>query len=267
MGCNYQGSAVVFLENPLKMMASKYLLAVTLLSGAAWCSAQDSVKVKPFKKIIASPRVNLILEKGDKESVRILYNRIPKNKVNVVVKGNKLRIYLDHARLVEKQVRTYNNGNRETHGMYAGYSITAYVTYKELKSIEIRGEEELRCDSEISANKFKLKAYGESEIRLASLQARKFKVSLYGENNLRIQSGETTRQVYRLFGENKIDTHGMKSEVASTRIYGEGTISVNASDKVRVNAFGEPEIRVEGTSYISRGIILGRADIRLIGNR
>lgn len=245
------------------MKTPKYALVVALVCAAAWCSAQDSVKVKSFKKIIVSSRVNLILEKGDRESVRILYNRIPKNKVNVVVRGNKLRIYLDHARLVEKQVRDYENGNSGTHGLYSGYSITAYVTYKELKALEIRGEEELRSDSEITADKFKLRSYGKSEIRLASVRTRKFKTSLYGENNLKIQSGETTHQVYRLFGENKIDTRGMKSEVASTRIYGEGTVSVNASDKVCINAFGEPEINVEGTSYISRGIIVGRADIHV----
>lgn len=247
-------------QNPLKMKISRYLLVVALVAGAALCSAQESVSVKPFKKIIASARVNLILEKGDRESVRILYNRIPKSNVNVVVRGNKLKIYLDHARLVEKQVRDYKKDYSGTHGMYEGYSITAYVTYKELKAVEIRGEEEFRCDTEIITDKFKLRAYGKSEIRLASLRARKFKASLYGENNLKIESGETVHDVYRVFGENKVDARGLKSKVASTRMYGEGRIMVNASEKVRINSFGEPEIWVAGNPFISRGIILGRAD-------
>jgi hypothetical protein len=50
--------------------------------------------------------------------------------------------------------------------------------------------------------------------------------------------------------------------VASTRVYGVGRVRINASDKVRVNALGEPSIFVEGTSYVSRGIIIGNADIR-----
>jgi len=85
------------------------------------------------------------------------------------------------------------------------------VTYKDLKSIEIRGDGEIRCDSALSAEKFKLKAYGENEIRLASLTSGKFKASLYGQNELRIISGSTGQQTYRLFGENRIETRGFKS--------------------------------------------------------
>lgn len=243
-------------------MKIKILFSIALLL-ANIARSQEIVPLKSFNKIVASPRVNVILQKGEQESIRILYNDIPVNKVNVKVKGNKLKIYLDHARLVEKQVSITENGQRRKKGIYSGSSITAYITYKELKSLEIRGEEELRCDGEIKAEKFKLRAYGESEIRLQSLHVVKFKTSLYGENDLKIMSGETVRQVYRLFGENKIDTRGMKSEIASTRIYGEGKISVNASEEVRINAIGEPTINIEGTSIISKRIIVGHADIRV----
>ena len=240
----------------------KILFSIALLtSGIA--NAQEMVSLESFNKIVASPRVNVILQQGDHESIKIIYNSIPEDKVNVIVKGNRLRIYLDHARIVEKQVHIKENGHHTKRGIYAGSSITAFVTYKSLKSLEIRGEQELRCDGDISTDKFKLRAYGESEIRLASLHAKKFKTSLYGENNLKISSGETNRQVYRLFGGNKIDTRGMKSAMASTRIYGEGKISVNASEEVRVNAFGEPTINIQGTSIVSKGIIIGHADIRV----
>ncbi len=233
---------------------------------AGFLAAQDQTEeivVSAFSKVVASPRVNVILEKGDKESVRILYNKIPKGNVNVSVRGGKLKIYLDHAKIIEKQVRRYGDDNHKgKHGIYDGSSITAYVTFRELKGVEIRGESELRCDSEIRAEKFKVRAYGENEIVFGSLHTTKFKASLYGENELKIKGGETEHQVYRLFGENTVLTLGMKSAVASTRIYGEGRMRLNASDKVRINALGEPIIFVEGTSYISRGIILGRADIR-----
>lgn len=247
----------------MKKYKSLFLLMAGLLS-AGFVQAQDSQKnLKSFKKITVSPRVNLILQKGDNESVRIIYNDIPQSKVNVIVKGNKLKIYLDDARVVEKQVRIYKKGNTQKQGIYHGSSITAYVTYKELKTVEIRGDQELRCDDEIRTNKFKLKAYGETEIRLAALDTRKFRVSLYGTNDVRIKSGSADDQVYRLFGDNKINTIGLKSATATTRIYGEGKVSISASDEVRINAFGEPSIHIEGTSIISKGIILGRADIRL----
>ncbi len=240
----------------------KILFSIALVT-TSMATAQEMVPLESFNKIVASPRVNVILQQGDHESIKIIYNSIPEDKVNVIIKGNKLRIYLDHAKIIEKQGRVTENGQHTKRGIYAGSSITAFVTYKSLKSLDIRGEEELRCDGEIRADKFKLRAYGESEIRLASLHAKKFKTSLYGENDLKISSGETNRQVYRLFGENKIDTRGMKSAMASTRIYGEGKISVNASEEVRINAFGEPTINIQGTSIVSKGIIIGHADIRV----
>ena len=236
---------------------------LTLLIFAGSAAAQDTISLQPFEKIIASPHVNVILEKGDKESIRIEYNDIPKNKVNVVVRGSKLKIYLDHARIVEKQVRLHREGYSTKEGIYKDQSITAYVTYKSLKGLEIRGDQELRCNGEINADKFKLKAYGETEIHLASLHTKKFKASVYGENQVTIKSGETDRQVYRLFGENKINSRGLKSVFTTTRIYGEGTISVNATDEVHVSVMGEPRINIEGTSIVSKGIVLGKADIRV----
>jgi len=223
-----------------------------------------SESLSHFNKIVVSPRVSIILQKGDKESIRMIYNDIPKNKVNVIVKGNKLRIYLDHARITERQVRNITiNNNSNKHGIYEGSSITAYVTYTDLKSIEIRGEGEIRCDSMITAQKFKVKAYGENEIHLASVITTKFKATLFGQNDFKILAGSTDHQTYRLFGENKVDTRGFKSEIASTRIYGEGKISVYASEAVRINALGESTIYIEGTPMISKRIILGRTSVRV----
>ena len=261
-----KGCAVVLMETHQIMKKTNKIFSL-LLAGMllpTFSQAQDTQNdIRSFNKVTVSPGVNLILQKGVHESVRILYNDIPQSKVNVVVKGNKLRIYLDDARVIEKQVRVFKKGNTQKQGIYHGSSITAYVTYHALKAVEIRGDQEFRCDDEIKTNKFKLKAYGEAEIRLAALDTRKFKVSLYGNNDVRIRSGVADDQVYRLFGENKINTIGLKSATATTRIYGEGKVSIYASEEVRINSCGEPIINIEGTSVISKGIILGRADIRV----
>jgi Putative auto-transporter adhesin, head GIN domain len=243
----------------------KKLTIITLIIVFALSShlmAQEQQKpLFHFTKIVASPRVNVILQKGDKESIRMVYSNIDAGKVNIKVRGNTLRIYLDHARVTERQERMTINGYTQKHSIYQGASVTAYVTYRQLKGLEIRGEEEIVCESEINTNKLKLKAYGESAIRLNSLNATKFKASLYGRNNLKIAGGTVNHQTFRSFGENKIDTRGMKSETASTRVYGEGTISVNTSDEITINAFGEPEINVSGNGHIHKGILIGRIDI------
>ncbi|MEJ0057935.1 MAG: DUF2807 domain-containing protein [Bacteroidota bacterium] len=110
--------------------ALKSLIVAIVSSLPVLSYAQETITLNSFEKIIASPHVNLILAKGDKESIRFEYNDIPQNKVNVVVKGNKLRIYLDHARITERQVHT----GYGKHGIYNGSSVTAYVHLPEIKS-------------------------------------------------------------------------------------------------------------------------------------
>lgn len=228
-------------------------LTICLLMFAKNTQGQEDYRLSRFTKIIASPHVNVFLKKGEKESIRLVYSNVEAEKMNVVVHGNRLSLFLDNARIVDK--------NRSTNRLYNDVTVTAYVTYVELTSVEMRGAEELYSEDTIRSKKFKLRAYGESEIRLAGIDVKKFKTSLYGENILKIKSGFASHQVYRLFGENKIDTRGLKSTSASTRIYGEGKITLNAAKQVVINAFGEPKINIDGNAYISKGIVIGRVDI------
>jgi len=235
-----------------------FLLASTLLFAQSEEKPLDS-----FDRIVASQYVNVILEKGEKESIKLVYSDVDPEVVNVKVRRKKLHIYLDDAKLVGKQDKYYYNGNKYTRSRYNGSSITAYITYKELRGLEIRGEEELVCNGAINADKFKLKVYGESEVTLSSLQTNRFKASIFGTNKIEIKAGAAGHQLYRLFGENKIDTQNLSSNTAASRIYGEGRLTLNANDELKITAFGEPEIRLSGPAHINKNIILGRADIKV----
>lgn len=236
------------------------ILLALALSPQLMIAQEIQKELLPFSKIIASPKVNLILKKGDKEDIRVVYNDVSKGKINILVKGKTLHIFLDEARRVEKTAH-YNNNHGNRHGIYAGVSLTAYVTYRTLKSLEIRGNQELTCLDAIDADKFKLKAYGENDITFASLKSEYFKASLYGENGLTIKDGKVIEQKYRLFGENKIDARAMKSAYTSTSIFGEGRLRINSSEEVVVNAFGEPKIDVDGGAHVNRRLIFGKAEI------
>lgn len=237
-------------------------VALSIITGYAY-SQELKKDVDAFSKITVSQRINLVLEKGSKESVRIAYKNVDPSKINVKVNGSRLVIYLEGARLIEKQRRRDDDWSDEREGIYKDAVVTAYVTYRDLSKVEVRGEQEVTCDSDIDTEKFKLKAYGEIDARFKSISAKTFKATLYGENKLRINGGQAGHQVYRLFGENRIDSRALASETTSTKIYGEGKISLHASDEVRITAIGEPKIDVNGTSHISKGLIIGNADIRM----
>ncbi len=244
------------MKNPRKnFLVAISLLLLTIQVAIAQEITQD---LKSFRKIVASPRINLILEKGDKESIRLVYSNVTPDKINIEVQRHTLRLYLDDAKVTEKLERLTPNEKRS---IYRDTYITAYVTYKELEHLEIRGNQELTCNSPILADRFTLKAYGENEIRLSSVKTDYLRMSLYGENDLHIKGGKAEFQKYKLFGDNKIDTQNLKSYSAITNSFGESIVKLTTQDKLRVNAFGESQISYNGDANVNKGLIFGHTEI------
>lgn len=234
------------------------ILAFLVLAVQLSIAQEITRDLKSFRKIIVSPKINLILEKGDKENIRLVYDNVSPDKINIEVQGHTLRVYLDDAKVTERTLRI-NDFERKS--IYHDVNITAYVTYRELEHLEIRGNQELTCNGPIRAERFTLKAYGENEIQLASVKTDYMRTSLYGENDLRIKGGKAEYQKYKLFGENKIDTQDLKSYSATTNTYGESRIKLSTQDQLRVNAFGESQISYTGDASVNKGLIFGHTRI------
>lgn len=240
-----------------------YMKSITLIVLAALASvpavqAQEiNMDLKPFRKVIASPHVNLVLNKGDQESIRLVYRRVSADKINIRQHGKTLHIYLDDAKVVEK---TRKHGYSRV-GIYPDANVTAYVTYKSLEELEIRGNQELSCLDPIRAKRFTLRAYGENEITLASLNTGYLVTRLYGENSLKINDGKAEFQKYSLYGENEIDTRPMKSYSTTANIYGESRLHLSTDDELKVNSFGEGRVLYNGDAEVSKRLMFGHTTI------
>jgi len=215
-----------------------------------------------FDKIVVSPKINVILQKGDKESIRIQYTNINEDEINLEIRHNKLHVFLDGSKLFPKQEKRQEGHCTFKKDKYRYATITAFITYRELKSLEIRGEEEVTIEDAISSEKFKLKAYGAAEIQIASLTTGKLKAKLYGENRLKIKEGEIKSQKYKLFGDNKINTEAIESQTITSTIYGEGLVRVKASDEMTLTSFGDPYIQLSGRANLNHRIVIGNPHIR-----
>ncbi|MBL0740182.1 GIN domain-containing protein [Chryseolinea lacunae] len=241
---------------------SRNTLLAALLFASLSLAAQDAKEIsrdlKPFRKVVASPKINLILEQGDHESIRLVYSNVNADKINIKVHGHTLRVYLEDAKVTERNERVSPHGRR---GIYHDVTVTAYVTYRQLEHLEIRGNQELTCKSPLTAEKFVLKAYGENEITLASVKSDYLKTSLYGENKLRIKGGKAEFQKYKLFGDNRIDTQELKSYSATANIFGESKLKLSTQDQLKINAFGESQISYNGDASVNKGLIFGRTEI------
>ena len=240
---------------PLRTIA---LIGVAaLISTSQRSFAQDIDRdLRPFDRVVVSPRINLVLEKGESPAIRVSYEGVSPDKINIEVKNKTLRVFLDDAKLSEPSEKDMGS-----HSVYRDAEVTAYVTYTTLQHLEMRGNQELTCNGPLSARKVVLRAYGENVIDINSINAEYFKTSLYGENKLKVHGGRTEYQKYRLFGENKIDTRAMKSYATTTNSYGESRIRLYSHDELRINAFGESDISYMGDANINRGLIFGHTKI------
>ena len=208
-----------------------------------------------FDKIKVGPLVNVVLTEGAQEHIRIEYKGISPEKINYSVKGNTLNIYLDDAKYTVKTEEVNNNGYKQKVPIYRGVEITAYVTYQNLKEMEIRGEEKVSCKDSIKSNKFKIRLFGESSVDLAYLDTDQLKVRLYGENSLGIRAGDSKVQKYRLFGENKIYTEGMSGDRVATSSFGENDLKIAATDRIKLWGFGDVKMQYSGDPLLKRFVI------------
>ncbi len=241
----------------MKTLLASLLIVTSSLSGNAQAIEKN---LGHFKKVVASPKINLVMVAGDNESVKINYSNIDPSKINIVVKNNALHIYLDGSKYTEKRERVKKDGWVEKESIYRNANVTAYVTYRRLDKLVVRGEQEADVQSAIENKKFKLSAYGECDITLASLRTGKFKASMYGQYKLKVKGGKVDTQKYKLFGENRIDTQAIQSEEIASTTYGESRLRVNVNENLRLVTFGESQVMVKGTAEVNK-VTLGEISV------
>lgn len=248
----------------MKTFKITYLLLLLPLLGFG----QSPTKIGDFEKIIVSPHINLVLIKGNESTVRIESANIDDRKINVETDNNILSIFLDGARYhnkyekYEKYDKNYKGKWKED--IYRNAEVTAYVTYRFLKSIQVRGEQFVKSEFPIDQNSFKIVLYGEVDVRLKEVRVNDLKLATYGENEIFIESGSASKQTIKCYGENNIDLMGISTGDIRSNLYGENRLDLRADGEIKVTAFGESDIRFSGDAYINKGIIIGDTYIKRV---
>lgn len=239
----------------------KKLLAVALFLCSVTAYSQEYRIVEPFTKIMVGPHVELLVEEGESETVLLSNIEVNKDKINIRVKGNTLKIYLDQAKVATKHKKEKNNGYNMKVPVYEGRKLTATVTYRYLHKLSLRGEEHHEVKSILDTDKVKINLYGEGELVIGEIQSETLKAKLFGNNFLNIKNGVTHKQKYKSYGENKVDTRNLESVIAKSSNFGENDIRLQASDKIKFSSMGVSKIRYSGVSRVKKGILLGENEI------
>lgn len=236
------------------------LILCLLLCLTAVVKAQDKkdFPVLPFNKLIVSPHINVVLQEGTEEKVEISSRRVDERDIHVDIDGQTLRIYLEGSRLTPRNVKE----NGMSRDVYRDVDVTAYVTYKTLKKLSVRGDQRVVCESSLKGKKFKLKTFGDNQVILSGVETDFFKASMYGDNRVEIDGGKSAKQKYLSFGDNEVNARHYEADFTKTTSFGDGEFSFNTKDVIKVVAFGDADIQYRGGAYLERGLILGDSDIR-----
>lgn len=224
------------------------------------CQAQakKDFPVLPFTKIIVSPHIDVVLQEGAEEKVEISSRNVDEQDIHVDIDGQTLRVYLEGARLGPRN----DKGNGYSRDWYRDARVTAYITYKSLKKLSVRGDQRVECEGTLKGKKFKLKSFGDNTVILSAVETDVFKAAMYGDNDLAIESGKSLKQKFVSFGDNEVRARDFEGEVTKATSFGDGEFSFNSTELIKVVAFGDANIQYEGGAYLERGLILGDSDIR-----
>lgn len=245
---------------------SKFTLSIVAFFFAVLSiNAQDkTTPVSSFKKIIISPHIEAIFQKGESSSVTIENAKLDIDKINIEEKGKTLRIYLDGAKELTENQKIKQNGWEKKVPLYNETMATVIITYTDMEEVSIRGEEVIRFKSPLEQNELNLIIYGESKVYLEEVNLQELHVAIYGDSYLEIKKGEITSSRYRTYGASEINATEPTTNKTRIAAYGDNNIRVHVSDKLIVSAFGEANVIYSGNPSVQRKLIIGDAVIRQI---
>ena len=235
-----------------------------LAIAAITMGAQEQYSVKSFKEIIISPHIEATLIESDEEKVVINSSTEPTDKINVEVNGKTLRVYLDGAKDIPKTEKVEKDGYKTKQSLYKGTVLNITIHYKHLQLLSIRGEEQVVCESPINQEKFKLKLYGDSEVRFHKINLDEFKVTAYGESDLKVLAGTTQEQRIIVYGSSEINLVSVENQRTKLTAYGEAEFKIFSQERIKFTAYGEAVLEYKGNPEIRRGITIGDSEIEKI---
>lgn len=248
----------------MKTILRLTLVIIILLAGTAKCMTQQLYsKVLPdFEKIMISSHINATLIKSDKNTIVINHSNVEPEKLNILVKGNTLKLYVDKSRIWPKTEKIIENGHKKRRvQINRNVKVDVTIFFRNIQSFKFRGENgKLVCNSNLDGNKIRIVQYGENHIAFDSVSADKLKIRSFGENLLTINNGIFKKLKLQSFGENTIATSSCESNNIKSISIGESELRYNCNDKLKVISLGESKISWIGSGHLRKRFVLGETD-------
>lgn len=186
-----------------------------------------------FKGINVSGGFAVEVTQGGKEGVRIEAQENLLNSIQTEVKNGVLHIY------------TSDN-------ITSSKSMKAYITIRELNSVDISGGVKVTGNSTFKANSFNLDMSGGSKVQLA-LDTKKLEMDMSGASKVTL-TGVADEVRMDMSGASKVDAADLEARRVWVEASGASTLKVFAKNELSINASGATKVAYKGDPTISSNV-------------
>jgi hypothetical protein len=236
------------------ILTTFFLVFVSL---ASFAQNREERRVAPFDKVELSGSMDVVLERGNAEGVRIETQNLDTRQVLTEVQGRTLKVYMEKG--AEKNMRNVRT--------------KVFVTFRNLSEIDrsgsgnllvlsdlsaprftfsSSGSGNLSCKGSIQADQISFRGSGSGNTDLAGFQTDLLNLSQSGSGNLKISGGRARNINLETSGSGNIDAFGLNSEVCMVKQSGSGNLHISTSESLEVSMHGSGNVLYKGSPNVRR---------------
>ncbi|UOG74622.1 DUF2807 domain-containing protein [Hymenobacter tibetensis] len=206
--------------------------AVTLLTLSA-CSTSEAQQVRQvasFETVSASGAVDIYLRQGARTEVKVDAAPEVLESIKTEVSGNTLRISRDKKFSFTELMR--------------GKPVKVYITSPKIEGIEVSGACDVKGETPIKANDFRINASGASDVTL-TLNANSVSTDASGASDIRLE-GRVQRQQVQISGSSDYRASDLRSDKAEVDASGASDAYVYVDEELKSRSSGASDVHNKG---------------------
>jgi hypothetical protein len=204
-------------------------IVLSLFAGSVF--AQDNTKsfdFTGFSEIEASGAVNVYLEQGNSESIRVETTNFDMEKVVVEKSGKTLKVY-----------------TKKNRGSSKNRKVDVYISCINLNRLEAGGATDVYAEnSTIKSESLEIYAHGASDIDI-TVEVRELEIDASGASDIKI-SGVAGTQKIKASGASDCKAYSLVGQDVEVKASGASSVSVQASQRLDAKASGASSVRYKG---------------------
>ncbi|RFS20555.1 DUF2807 domain-containing protein [Chitinophaga silvatica] len=196
---------------------------------------EESRTASPFTSIATSGIYKVVIEQGDKFSVRVETDANLLPYVETTFQNNTLEI-----------------SSRKGYDLNPSKAMTVYVTMKELESLSGSGVCSFTSKGSLKSDRVKIGVSGASNIDL-DLKVQQLKVGLSGAAHIQL-SGSATTANFGVSGAGEIRALDLAIEEAEVGVSGSGQVNLSVNKRLKAGVSGAGHVRYKGDATVNPSV-------------